>query len=117
MLLQALKRWREIRKQLKAWKIVEAIGQSNCKKGKVMREKHVTDNKPEEIRYEPECKEENKKITRSGLASRQASKKWRERTKQLQTRKNIGAKTYVIEHELLDELLDVLFDQNELLMY
>ena len=86
-----------------------------------MREKHITDNEPEEIRYEPECKEENKKITRSYLASRQASKKWRERTKQLQTRKSNGAKTYVIKHELLDELLDELLnellDQNELLMY
>ena len=61
--------------------------------------------------------QENNNLTRSTLASRQASKKWREKTKQLQTRKNIGAKTYVIEHELLDELLDVLFDQNELLMY
>ena len=61
--------------------------------------------------------QENNNLTRSALASRQASKRWRERTKQLQTRKNIGAKTYVIEHELLDELLDGLFDQNELLMY
>ena len=47
-------------------------GQSNFKKGKVMRQKHITDNKPEEIKQEPECKEGDEKITRSALASRQA---------------------------------------------
>jgi hypothetical protein len=68
-------------------------GQSNFKKRKVMRQKHITDNKPEETKQEPECKKEDKKLTRSAPASRQAFKKWRERTKQLQTRKNIEAKT------------------------
>ena len=47
-------------------------GQSNFKKGKVMRVKHITDNEPEEIKQEPECKEEDEKITRSALAIRQA---------------------------------------------
>ena len=90
---QALKKWRENTKQLQAGKIVEAKGQSNFKKGKVMRQKYISDDKPVEIKQEPECKEEEEKITRSALASRQALKKWRERTKQLQTRKNIEAKT------------------------
>ena len=90
---QALKKWRENTKQLQARKIVEAKGQSNFKKGKVMRQKYISDDKPVEIKQEPECKEEKEKIIRSALASRQALKKWRERTKQLQTRKNIEAKT------------------------
>ena len=90
---QALKKWRENTKQLQAGKIVEAKGQSNFKKGKVMRQKYTLDDKPVKINQEPECKEEEEKIPRSALASRQALKKWRERTKQLQTRKNIEAKT------------------------
>ena len=68
----SLKKWRVNTKQLQARKIVEAKGQSNFKKGKVMRQKHITDHKPEEIKQEPECKEEDEKITRSALASRQA---------------------------------------------
>ena len=48
-----------------------------------MREKHITDNKPEEIKQEAECKEEEEKITRGALASMQALKRWREIRKQL----------------------------------
>ena len=70
-------------KQLHARKIEEAKGQSNFKKEKVMRQKHLTDNEPEEIKQEPECKEEEEKITRSALASMQALKRWREIRKQL----------------------------------
>ena len=40
------------------------------------KEKHISENKPEEIKQEPRCKEEDKKIIRSALASRQALKKW-----------------------------------------
>ena len=56
-------------KQLHARKVEEAKGQSNFKKEEVMRQKHLTDNEPEEIKQEPECKEEEEKITRSALAS------------------------------------------------
>ena len=87
---QAFKRWRENTKQAK--KIVEARGQSNFKKGKVMRQKHITDKPPEEIKQELECKEEEEKITKSTLASRQALKKWMENTKQLHARKIEEAK-------------------------
>ena len=68
---------------------MEARRQSNFKKGKVMRQKHVTDNDPEETKQEPECKEEKEKITKSALASRQALKKWKERTKQYRVRKSV----------------------------
>ena len=48
-----------------------------------MRRKHVTDNKSEEIKKQPKYEEEDEKITRSVLASRQALKRWREIRKQL----------------------------------
>ena len=38
-------------------------GQSNFKKGKVTRQTHITENEPEEIKQEPECKEGDEKIT------------------------------------------------------
>ena len=62
-------------------------GQSNLKKGNILGQKHILDDKPEEIKQEPRWKEEDKKITRSALASRRALKKWKERTKQLQVLK------------------------------
>ena len=58
-------------------------GQSNFKKGKISRQKHISEDKPEEIKQEPRWKEENKKI------SRQALKKWKERTRQLRVRKSV----------------------------
>ena len=76
-------------------------GQSNFKKGKISRQKHTvwtvndtliqpipleSEDKREEIKQEPRWKEEDKKIT---LASRQALKKWKERTKQLRVRKSV----------------------------
>jgi hypothetical protein len=64
-------------------------GQSNFKKGKTSGQKHTSDNKPEEMKQESRWKEEDKKITRSTLASRRALKKWKERTKQLQVRKSV----------------------------
>ena len=57
-----------------------------------MRQTHIADNKPEEIKQEPKCEEEDEKITRSTLASRQALQKWRNTTKQLQARKIVEVK-------------------------
>ena len=57
-------------------------GQSNFKKGKISRQKGISENKPEEIKQESK-KEENKKI------SREALKKWKERTNQLRVRKSV----------------------------
>ena len=62
-------------------------GQSNFKKGKVLSPKHISDDKPEGIKQKSRYKEEEKKLTRSALASRRALKKWKERTKQLQVSK------------------------------
>ena len=59
-------------------------GQSNFKK-----EKYISDNEPEGLEQEPRWMEEDKKITRSTLASRHAYKKWKERTKQLRVRKSV----------------------------
>ena len=59
-------------------------GQSNFKK-----EKYISDNEPEGLEQEPRWMEEDKKITRSTLASRHAYKKWKERTKQLGVRKSV----------------------------
>ena len=64
-------------------------GQSNFKKEKFSRPKYISDNKPEGLKQEPSWKEEDKEITRSTLASRQAFKKWKERTKQLRVRKSV----------------------------
>ena len=62
-------------------------GKSNFKK--VSGQKHISEDEPEEIKQEPRWKEDDKKITRSALASRQALKKWKERTKKLQVRKSV----------------------------
>ena len=62
---------------------MEARGQSNFKKEKVMRQKHMTDSEPKEIKQDLKCKEEDEKITRSALASRQALRRWGEIRKQL----------------------------------
>ena len=62
-------------------------GQSNFKKGKVLSPKHILDDKPEGIKQKSRYKEEEKKLTRSALASRGALKKWKERTKQRQVSK------------------------------
>ena len=48
-----------------------------------------SEDKPEEIKEEPRLKEEDKKTARSALASRQALKKWKKRTKQLRVRKSV----------------------------
>ena len=64
-------------------------GQSNFKKGKISGQQHVSEDESEEIKQEPKWKEENKKITKSALASRQALKKWKERTKQYRVRKSV----------------------------
>ena len=64
-------------------------GQSNFKKGKIPGQKHMSEDEPEEIKQEPRWKEDDKKITRSPLASRQAIKKWKERTKQHRVRKSV----------------------------
>ena len=76
-------------------------GQSNFRRGKISGQKHTvwtvndtliqpipleSEDKREEIKQEPRWKEEDKKIT---LASRQALKKWKERTKQLRVRKSV----------------------------
>ena len=52
--------------------VTKGKGQSNFKKGKVMSQKHITDNKPEETKQETGCREEDEKIARSALVSRQA---------------------------------------------
>jgi hypothetical protein len=64
-------------------------GQSNFKKEKFSRPKYISDNKPEGLKQEPRWIEEDKKITRSTIASRHAFKKWKERTKQLRVRKSV----------------------------
>ena len=43
-----------------------------------MRQKHMTDSEPKEIKQDLKCKEEDEKITRSALASRQALRRWGE---------------------------------------
>jgi hypothetical protein len=64
-------------------------GQSNFKKGKMSGQKDISEDKPEEIKQEHSWKEEDKKITKSDLASRQALKKWKERTRKLRVRKSV----------------------------
>ena len=73
-----------------------------------MRQKHMTDSEPKEIKQDLKCKEEDEKITRSALASRQALKRWggnqkttlskencgSQKTNQLQERQNYEAKTF-----------------------
>ena len=80
-------------------------GQSNFQKEIFSRPKYISDNKPEGLKQEPRWKEEDKKITRSAVASKRALEKWRrvlKKSKEVQARKTLETNnTYVIEHEIV----------------
>jgi hypothetical protein len=79
-------------------------GQSNFQKEIFSRPKYISDNKPEGLKQEPRWKEEDKKITRSAVASKRALEKWRrvlKKSKEVQAKKTLETNTYVIEHEIV----------------